>query len=191
MKVTKKQKKYLVKILIIGLFLAIGLLAGVLGKEDIDELFGIPKSTQAYVNATEDLTQSYQVVKVVDGDTFVIEKEGREQKVRLIGVDTPESVHPNANKNIEQGKIASNYTKNLIEGKKVKIELDVETTDKYGRILAYVYLENGQMVNEILLQEGYAKLATYPPNVKYVEQFTQIQKQARQQQKGFWKEEIW
>lgn len=116
---------------------------------------------------------SYKVVRVVDGDTFVIDYNGKEEKVRLIGIDTPESVHPDASKNTEAGKTASEYTKSLIEGKYVTLEFDVQERDMYGRFLAYVYVD-GYMLNKKLLEEDYAVVATYPPNTKYVDDFKAI-----------------
>ena len=127
----------------------------------------------------------YDVVRVVDGDTLVIDYNGTNEKVRLIGIDTPESVHPNEEKNTEFGDMVSNYSKKMLTGKKVQVELDVEQRDKYGRLLAYLYLD-GQMYNKVLLEKGYAKLATYPPNVKYVDEFTKIQKRARENKMGLW-----
>ncbi len=126
-----------------------------------------------------------EVIRVVDGDTIVVDYKGSEEKVRLIGIDTPESVHPNENKNTEEGIVTANYTKQRLEGKIVEIELDVQERDKYGRILAYVYID-GEMYNKELLEIGYAKIATYPPNVKYVDDFTEIQKQARKNKVGLW-----
>ena len=126
-----------------------------------------------------------EVIRVVDGDTIVVNYKGSEEKVRLIGIDTPESVHPNENKNTEEGIETSNYTKQRLEGKIIEIELDVQERDKYGRILAYVYID-GEMYNKELLKIGYAKIATYPPNIKYVDDFTEIQKQARKNKVGLW-----
>lgn len=127
----------------------------------------------------------YPVVRVVDGDTIILDMDGTEERVRLIGIDTPESVHPDASRNVPYGKIASAFTKEQLEGKTVTVEYDVQERDKYGRILAYVYLD-GKMFNETLLEEGHAKVATYPPNVKYVEDFTALQEQAREEKKGVW-----
>lgn len=118
-------------------------------------------------------TQIYDVVRVVDGDTIVVNYNGKEEKVRLIGVDTPESVHPDSSKNTEAGEIASDYTKAALEGKQVELEFDVQERDQYGRLLAYVWID-GKMYNETLLRDGVANLATYPPNVKYVDEFTAI-----------------
>ena len=128
---------------------------------------------------------TYKIIRIVDGDTLIIDYNGVEERVRLIGVDTPESVHPDATKNSEFGKIASDFSKKYLDGKEVSLELDVQERDKYGRILAYMYV-GGQMYNKILLQEGMAKVATYPPNVRYVDDFKALEKAAREANKGLW-----
>lgn len=161
----------------------------------------VKNTLNSYINPSEDSNSTsgnttssdnskisselYKVVRVVDGDTLIIDYNGTEERVRLIGVDTPESVHPDEEKNTEFGTTASNFSKELLTDKYVKIELDVQERDQYGRILAYVYLDD-VMVNKILLEEGYAKVATYPPNVKYVDDFTAIQEEARNNKKGLW-----
>lgn len=127
----------------------------------------------------------YKVLRVVDGDTLVIEMDNKEERVRLIGVDTPESVHPDASKNVEAGKIASEFTKSRLEGEYIELEFDVQERDRYGRLLAYVWHE-GEMFNKVLLREGYAQVATFPPNVRYVEEFTQLEKEARDAKRGLW-----
>lgn len=136
-------------------------------------------------NMSSSNLDTYKVTRVVDGDTIKVNFNGKEESVRLIGIDTPESVHPDAAKNVAEGKTASEYTKSLLEGKEVTLEFDVQERDQYGRLLAYVYI-GGTMVNKLLLQEGYAQVSTYPPNVKYVNEFTTIQKTARENSKGFW-----
>lgn len=108
----------------------------------------------------------------------------KNERVRLIGVDTPETVHPTRGEE-PYGREASNFTKDQLTDQTVRLEFDVEERDKYGRLLAYVWLDE-QMFNETLLQEGYAQLATYPPNVKYVERFKTAQKEARQAERGLW-----
>ena len=118
----------------------------------------------------------YKVIRVVDGDTFVIDYNGKEEKVRLIGIDTPESVHPDADRNSAAGITASDYTKSLLQGKSVELEFDVQERDKYGRLLAYAYVD-GYMLNKKLLEDGYAVVSTYPPNVKYAEEFKAISRQ--------------
>ena len=135
-----------------------------------------------------DKAETAKVIRVVDGDTLVVNFQGQEEKIRLIGVDTSESVHPDVSKNVEEGKIASNFTKDKLEGKDVTLEFDVQERDQYGRLLAYVYLD-GVMFNKTLLAEGYAQVSTYPPNVKYVEEFTELQRVARENNKGLWNEE--
>lgn len=130
----------------------------------------------------------YKVTRVVDGDTFEVDFNGTKEKVRLIGVDTPESVHPDASRNVEEGKLTSEYTKEYLEGKEVALEFDVQERDKYGRLLAYAWID-GEMYNKHLLNIGYAQVATYPPNVKYVDDFTALQKTARENKVGLWAED--
>jgi micrococcal nuclease len=122
--------------------------------------------------------------RVVDGDTIHL-SDGR--KVRLIGVDTPETVHPS--KPVERfGKEASAYTKALVEGKEVVLDYDQEKTDKYGRTLAYVYLKDGTHVNAAIIQNGYGFAYTKYP-FKYMEQFRNLERIAREQKKGLWADE--
>ena len=122
------------------------------------------------------------VERVVDGDTVVL--VGGE-RVRYIGVDTPELHHPK--KNVQPyAREAMEFNRRLVEGQKVRLEMDVEPKDKYGRTLAYVYLEDGRLVNAELLKEGYAQLLTIPPNVRYVDLFTGLQRQAREAKRGLW-----
>lgn len=114
------------------------------------------------------ITHPATVTRVIDGDTFEADLNGETITVRLIGVDSPESVHPDEAKNTEEGILASNYTKEKLEGKEVELEYDVETEDSYGRTLAYVWLD-GELYNKKLLDDGYAVLMTIPPNIKYVD----------------------
>ena len=126
-----------------------------------------------------------KVTRVVDGDTIVVSLDGAEERARLIGIDTPESVHSDASKNVPYGKISSDFTKSSLDGKDVFLELDVEERDRYGRLLAYVYID-GTMFNKTLLDEGHAMISTYPPNIKYVDAFTKAQTAAREAEKGLW-----
>lgn len=154
-----------------------------------------PKNTQNQyasrkIEQDEGVRQQATVVEIVDGDTIKIDYHGKIEKLRMIGIDTPESVHPNKKKNTKQGKTASNFTKQELLNKKIEVEFDVQKRDKYGRLLGYVYVD-GKMYNKTLLEEGYARLATYPPNVRYVDDFKEIQKQAQQNKKGFWNDTLW
>ena len=142
------------------------------------------------IEQDEGVRQQATVVEIVDGDTIKIDYHGKIEKLRMIGIDTPESVHPNKKKNTRQGKTASNFTKQELLNKKIEVEFDVQKRDKYGRLLGYVYVD-GKMYNKTLLEEGYARLATYPPNVRYVDDFKEIQKQAQQNKKGFWNDTLW
>lgn len=190
MKLTKKQKKQIIKYVLVIIIIIIGLITGNIKKEEILNIFKNETVLETYQTEDIQIEGKYLVVEVVDGDTYKISYKGEEKKVRLIGVDTPESVHPDSSKNSNSGKIASNYVKELIENKYISLEFDVSQTDKYGRLLAYIYLENGEMLNEKLLKEGYAQVATYAPNVKYVDTFTTLQEEARNNKVGFWKENI-
>ncbi|MBN1184305.1 MAG: thermonuclease family protein [Bacteroidales bacterium] len=129
----------------------------------------------------------FSVIKVVDGDTFWIDdSSGKGLKVRLIGVDAPESRNTGNKVKGYYGKEASEYLTSLIGGRKVGLEYDIDSTDQYGRTLAYVYLEDGTFVNANLLKNGYAMIMTVPPNVKYVDYFIKISRKARKRGKGLW-----
>ena len=136
-----------------------------------------------------ELEGPYKVQKVVDGDTFYIKKDGQDVKVRLIGVDTPESVAPaySGKENTKEGEKAAEYLKDLIGGKTIYLEYDLDTYDQYGRLLAYDYKSDQEtMVQRVLLSEGMAMVVTYQPNVKYADEFVKLQKEARENGKGFW-----
>ena len=122
-----------------------------------------------------------KVARVVDGDTIKLETG---EVVRYIGIDTPETVHPN--KPVQcYGKEASDKNKELVEGKEIKLEKDVSETDKYDRLLRYVWLGD-MLVNEYLVREGYAQSSSYPPDVKYQNKFIEAQRLAREENKGLW-----
>ncbi len=116
------------------------------------------------------LTEAYEVLYVKDGDTIVVKMDDKDVTIRLIGVDAPESVHPNESKNTEEGKEASAWMKNLLTGKAVYLEYDIERYDDYERTLAYVYIktdEEYRMVNEMLLEADMAEPLSIRPNTKY------------------------
>jgi micrococcal nuclease len=134
------------------------------------------------------------VARVVDGDTVrVLMPDGTEEPVRLIGVNTPEST----TRHEPYGEEASAYAKRALpKGRALWLEFDVELRDRYGRILAYVWLEapesrsateiRAHMFNAELLLEGYAQLMTIPPDVRYVDAFTPMQAEAREASRGLW-----
>ena len=127
----------------------------------------------------------YVVVdRVVDGDTIIVRERRGDVRVRLIGVDSPESVKPGTP--VQCFAIAaSNYTKHALTNTLVRLEYDVERYDRYGRTLAYVWV-GPQMFNERLVADGYAVVATFPPDVKYVDRFLAAERDARAQDLGLW-----
>jgi micrococcal nuclease len=126
------------------------------------------------------------VTRVIDGDTVEISPtiDGIED-VRFIGVDTPETKDPDCGVQ-PYGTEASAFTTSELQGQEVQLEFDVEKTDRYDRLLAYVYPSDGTMFNETLLEEGYAQVATFPPNVRYVDRFLAAQEEARTAGNGIW-----
>lgn len=124
------------------------------------------------------------VERVIDGDTIRVRVGDRVETVRYIGVDTPETVHPT--RGIEPyGLAASAFNRTLVEGRQVRLELDLESRDRYGRLLAYVYTDS-LFVNAELLRRGYAQLMTVPPNVQHVDVFMYLQREARRSGEGLW-----
>ncbi len=120
------------------------------------------------------------VSRVTDGDTVNVSPEVRgNDTVRLIGVDAPERGQP------LYAEAAAFASENL-EGERVTLELDAEEEDDYGRLLAYAYVPDGSMFNEALLREGYAQVATFPPNTRYLERFEAAQEEAREAGRGIW-----
>ncbi|AUM93703.1 TPA: thermonuclease family protein [Clostridium botulinum] len=130
------------------------------------------------------------VYRVIDGDTIILNTG---EKVRFIGVNCPEDT----TKHEQFGREATLYTKSILEDKTVYLEKDISNTDKYGRLLRYVWLEipesnsdqeiNSKMFNAMLLSNGFGQQSTFPPNVKYVDTFTNYEREARNAKKGLWK----
>jgi micrococcal nuclease len=137
-----------------------------------------PKRSRSYkpIRARE----SVKVTRIVDGDTIEIEIANAKKTVRIIGVDCPE-------KKQNWGKEATGFTSDFLSSRIAELEFDVQQTDPYGRLLAYVW-SGSEMLNNALVKKGLAMVTTYPPNVKYVETFISSQKFAREAGEGFWKE---
>ena len=126
------------------------------------------------------------VLRVVDGDTVEVRLGDRDETVRLIGIDTPETVDPRSPVECF-GEEASDRTKALLpEGTAVRLVADVEARDRYDRLLAYLYRDDGTFVNLALVEDGYASLLTYPPNVAHVSEFTAAAARARDEGRGLW-----
>jgi micrococcal nuclease len=126
------------------------------------------------------------VVRVVDGDTIRVVQDGREEPIRYIGVDTPETVKPGSPVEC-YGKAASRANRELVDGERVRLVEDVESHDRYGRRLAYVYrARDGLFVNAELVRRGFATPATFPPNVAHADEFADLARGARQDRRGLW-----
>lgn len=142
-----------------------------------------------------------QLIKVVDGDTIIADTGSGDVYVRFIGIDTPESVNPNEEKNTVWGEEASHHTKELLSGvDTVYLQYDKEKQDKYARDLAYVWLKSdantsdmqdvaGYMLNATILRDGYACDKVFPPNVRYADFFAQLRQEAQDTKTGLWQDE--
>lgn len=136
------------------------------------------------------------VKRVIDGDTLQLDNG---ERVRLIGIDTPEihesnKLYRDAHRTKQDaatiqklGRRAYEFTRKLVEGKRVSLEFDAERHDRYKRLLAYVYLKDGTFVNAKIVEEGYASLMTFPPNVKHADLFLKLYREARENRRGLWK----
>jgi micrococcal nuclease len=155
-------------------------------------------ATVLFSCCVEDYQERYKakVVRVIDGDTIVVRFDGKTEKVRLIGVDTPET-KPKRNKPFEYDSItnltylaewglkAKNFTKSILEGKTVELEFDRSTglRDKYGRLLAYVYI-NGTDFNALLIKEGYARV--FVTKFKKLDHYLKLEREAKEKGIGLW-----
>ena len=147
----------------------------------VDQVGGVHAALPPAPQKGTSSPDTFQVIRVIDGDT--VELLGGE-RVRLLGIDTPETVKPNTPIQCF-GKEASAHTKALLEGKTVTLVRDIEDRDKYGRLLRYVY-QDGLFVNEALIRDGYARVYTYPPNVAHAQEFVVAERVARSAKRGLW-----
>jgi micrococcal nuclease len=120
-----------------------------------------------------------RVTYVVDGDTIEVALDGRTYRLRYIGMDTPE-------RDERFYRESTNRNRQLVGGQTVYLEKDVSETDRYGRLLRYVYLADGRMVNELLVHEGLAQAATFPPDVRHADRFRAAQRAAQRAERGMW-----
>ena len=125
------------------------------------------------------------VVRVVDGDTIQVRLSDRVETVRYIGVNTPEIHHPRRGEE-PGGREASAVNRQLVAGKHVRLEMDVQARDRYGRLLAYVWIGD-VMINAELVRLGYAQVMTIPPNVRHQALFVKLQRDAREARRGLWR----
>jgi micrococcal nuclease len=129
------------------------------------------------------------VVRTVDGDTIHVRLASGVEKVRYIGIDTPEVHHPKRGEELG-GRAATEINRRLVEDRAVRLEPDVQLRDRYGRLLAYVWVKRSDgtdvMVNAELVRLGYAAVMTVPPNVRHAELFRKLAAEAREHHRGLW-----
>lgn len=185
-------------VLVVGIILFYSLVTGYTFDASLNKIIGdlqtvensepspkpVPSPTAEVKGASiEAATASAVVSEVVDGDTIRLSTG---ERVRYIGIDTPETVDPH--KTVQcYGNEASTQNELLVLGKTVILEKDVSETDRYGRLLRYVWLD-GEMVNEKLVRDGYAIEKAYKPDIKYQEKFKVAQLEAQQNKRGLWRE---
>ncbi len=188
------MKRYKFKVIIplaLSLFLTVVLLAvGFYKPQPGQNISPSPKLSQSVISdkivasspqsQTENL-QLQKVARVIDGDTIELENG---QKVRYIGINTPETVDPRKAAECF-GKESSLKNRELVEGKSVRLEKDVSETDKYSRLLRYVYVDDA-LINDYLVRQGFAYASAFPPDVKYQDQFQNAQREAQQENRGLW-----
>jgi len=126
------------------------------------------------------------VTRIVDGDTIHVDVGGRIEKVRYIGVNTPEMHHPRRGEE-PGGRAATAINRELVGGRRVRLELDTQARDRHGRLLAYVWVAD-TMVNAELVRRGFAQVMTIPPNVRHQSMFLKLQREAREAGRGLWAE---
>lgn len=178
----KKQRRYLVGLFIVLLAGIFGINLKDIGTTEPIRLISEPKFNPSLSNRIYES----KVISVIDGDTIMIEGK---QKVRYIGVNTPEIYKDTTGKKTGEqcfAKEALQENKRLVEGKTVRLERDVSDKDKYGRLLRYVYVD-GVFVNEHLVAKGFAKTMTVKPDVKYYENFKERQSSAKKYNLGIWR----
>lgn len=145
-------------------------------------------SSEIVTNVKDDKSEeTYTVYKVIDGDTFYCyDSNKNELKIRLIGIDTPETRNRFKKKKGYYGEEAKVYLTNLILDKQVKLKFDLDKYDRYNRILAYAYTIDNLFINAELVKNGFARIMTIQPNSKYAELFYKVQQEARENKIGLW-----
>ncbi len=189
------MKQFLLIISVLGLVLLFSLLVLNIRSSNKKQFNGPKQQASSSPQASDSaqvqgvLGEQAVVTKVVDGDTIEVRLNDQLLKVRYIGIDTPETVDPRRAVGCF-GKEASAENKRLVLGQKVIMQKDVSETDKFGRLLRYVYmpLEDGQalFVNDYLVRSGFARASSYPPDVKYQNQFKEAESEARGSRVGLW-----
>lgn len=184
------RQKYFISIITIILSVFLSYIASLTNRE-ISKQSIETKTNQNIVIIDNKDYKLFDVIRITDGDTILIDYNGTNEKIRLIGVNTPETVDPR--KIVECfGEEASKYTKLLLENRSVKIEFDESQgkRDKYGRLLAYVFRDDGLFINKNLIDMGYGYEYTYKYPYKYQNEFKGSQKNASLRKLGLWADEV-
>jgi len=195
-----KLNLYVKRVLILIAFTILGIAIGYYGPQIKWPTFSLNKVEQKaqVLSATEkaniDPQVYYEVIDVVDGDTFKVRIQSsilglanEDITVRMLGVNTPETVDPRKPPGC-YGEEASKVTKSLLTDREVRLVLNPnrEKVDKYDRLLAFVYLPDGLFLNEYLVREGYAKEYTYGKSYQFQKEFKELEKQAKESKLGLW-----
>lgn len=178
--------------MIVLLFLLLALLGYSPGPNDVKVVLPVstPQSEEQEISFPflESKREEFRVVRVIDGDT--IEIEGG-LKVRYIGIDAPETVHPSRGEEC-YGREATQANEELVLGKTARLEPDVSQTDQFGRLLRYVFVDDGQggeiFVNLYLVEQGFAHSSSFPPDISRQEELRLAEREAREQKRGLWGE---
>lgn len=173
---------------VIVIFLALAVQDGFFGSSAEPSTNAVPGSALV-IGADSHSARSHEtrVVRIVDGDTIVVLINGVQEKIRLIGVDTPEIFDPRGSAQCF-GEEARAFTKSLLENKAIRLEADVsqDDRDKYGRLLRYVFLKDGTFVNSKIITQGYGHEYTYRRPYKHQAEFKNAELSARTAKKGLW-----
>ena len=152
----------------------------IINSENFESTFNKQNNEQEFNRVTVPVTS------VIDGDTIRVKFEGKEERVRFLLIDTPEMNHGNDEGPQPFGQDATDFVRVMLKGGEVELELDVNERDRYGRILAYLYVD-GVNVQEELLRNGLARVAyVFPPNTRYVDEYRAIQQEAQANEMGIW-----
>lgn len=151
------------------------------------EQFNFPWNKNELVEKPKIDDAFYPIKWVSDGDTFWIDDGSKNgKKIRLIGIDAPESVDYGNKTKQEFGEEAHKFADSLLKNKKVRLTYDIVKYDKYGRTLAYAFLEDGTFVNKKIIEMGYAFVFNYAPNLKYADEFIEAEDAAFDKNRGLW-----
>ncbi|MEK9177919.1 MAG: thermonuclease family protein [Patescibacteria group bacterium] len=181
-------KRLIILFLVVSITVVIGYLSAGLDFTSSPEIVTKQQATVSLAMAANiDSSKLYKVMDVIDGDTFKVKIDGKEITVRMLGINTPEVLDPR--KSVECfGPEASAETKLLLNNREVKLALNPgrEKTDIYNRLLAYAYRDDGLFINELLIQEGFAREYTVGKPYQYQSEFRNIEKEAKMAGKGLW-----